>query len=126
MLFLERLAEERIREAIAQGAFADLPGAGKPLVQDDDLLVPEALRVAHRILKNAGCVPVEIEMRREIAELRGALRVPSEDETARRRALARLAVLEASLERSGRGSLVRSGPYRARLFERFAGGDGSG
>jgi len=49
------LAERRIEEAIARGEFDDLPGAGRPLELDDlDPLVPEELRLACRILKNAG------------------------------------------------------------------------
>jgi len=45
------LAEQRIREAQAQGMFDDLPGAGAPLNLDDDAMVPEELRAAYRILK---------------------------------------------------------------------------
>ena len=48
MKFLDALAEDRIREAERAGQFADLPGAGKPLDLDDDRLVPEEVRVAHR------------------------------------------------------------------------------
>jgi hypothetical protein len=61
MLALEWLAERRIAEAVSQGELDDLPGAGKPLALDDDRLVPEDLRMAHRILKNAGLAPREIE-----------------------------------------------------------------
>ena len=64
MLLLDYLAEEKIRDAIEAGAFDNLPGAGKPLALDDDRLVPEDLRVAYRILKNAGLVPREIEARK--------------------------------------------------------------
>ena len=58
---LDFIAEQRIAEAIANGDLDDLPGSGKPLELDDDLLVPEELRLAYRILKNAGFVPSEIE-----------------------------------------------------------------
>ena len=50
------LVEERIRQAQAKGAFDDLPGAGRPLVLDDDPLAPEELRVAWRLLRGAGLV----------------------------------------------------------------------
>ena len=50
-------------------AFDDLPGSGRPLELDDDRLVPEELRVAWRILKNAGFVPPEIEALRDIDAL---------------------------------------------------------
>lgn len=58
---LDFIAEQRIAEAIANGDFDDLPGSGKPLELDDDSLLPEELRLACRILKNAGFVPPEIE-----------------------------------------------------------------
>lgn len=61
MLALEWLAERRIAEAISQGELDGLPGAGRPLDLEEDALVPEDLRMAHRILKNAGLVPREVE-----------------------------------------------------------------
>ncbi|MFQ5488796.1 MAG: DnaJ family domain-containing protein [Gammaproteobacteria bacterium] len=69
MWLIDQLAEARIGEARDRGDFDNLAGAGRPLVLDDDLLVPEELRVAYRLLKNAGFVPPELEARREIAHL---------------------------------------------------------
>src|SRR5438874_9331831 len=69
MLVLELLAERKIEEAIARGEFDDLPGAGGPLELADDPLVPEDLRVAYRILRNAGYVPPEVQMLNQIADL---------------------------------------------------------
>jgi Domain of unknown function (DUF1992) len=66
---LEFLAERKIAEAVAKGELDDLPGAGRPLELDDDALVPEELRLAYRILKNAGFVPPEVEALNEIAAL---------------------------------------------------------
>lgn len=55
MLALEIIAERKIEEAIERGEFDDLPGAGHPLDLDDlDPSLPEELRLAYRILKNAG------------------------------------------------------------------------
>jgi hypothetical protein len=65
----ETLIEQRIREAASRGEFDDLPGAGQPMQLDDDLLVPEEVRVAHRILKNAGYVPPEAQQISEINQL---------------------------------------------------------
>ena len=97
---LDALAEKRITEAIGSGAFDDLPGAGRPLLLDDDRLVPEELRAAYRVLKNAGFVPPEVEARRELAAL-GALVATLDDTAERRRALSRLAVLETRLDIRG-------------------------
>ena len=57
---IDLIAERRIEEAIANGELDDLPGAGKPLALDDDALIPEDLRMAYRILKNAGYAPEEV------------------------------------------------------------------
>lgn len=69
MLVLDAIAEQRIAEAIAKGDFDGLPGAGQPLELEEDLLVPEELRMAYRILKNAGFVPPEVHALKEIYEL---------------------------------------------------------
>lgn len=60
MLALELIAERRIAEAVARGEFDGLPGAGKPLDLEEDPLVPEELRMANRILRNAGFLPSEV------------------------------------------------------------------
>jgi hypothetical protein len=62
----EKIVEERIRRALKEGAFDDLPGFGQPLELADDSHIPEDLRLAHKILKNAGCLPPEIEVKKEI------------------------------------------------------------
>jgi hypothetical protein len=62
----EKIVEERIKKAQYKGAFDDLPGAGKPLDFPDDSHVPEDLRLAYKILKNADCLPPEIELKKEI------------------------------------------------------------
>ena len=114
---LDALAEARIEEAMREGVFDDLPGVGRPLDLDDDRLVPEALRAAYRILKNAGFVPPEVEARRDRAEII-ALIARLDDDDALRRALARLALLDARLE--GRASCLRRGRhYEAKLVERL-------
>jgi len=73
---LERLAEERIREAIERGEFDNLPGSGKPLKLEDDRHIADDLRLAYKILKNANCLPPELELKKEIIaaeELLGSL-----------------------------------------------------
>jgi hypothetical protein len=69
----DELVERRIREAQARAEFDDLPGAGAPLTLDDDRLVPEELRAAYRLLRNAGYAPPEVEAMRELADLERAL-----------------------------------------------------
>jgi hypothetical protein len=117
MLVLNALVEQRIADAIAAGEFDDLPGAGRPLDLDDDALVPEELRVAHRILRNAGFLPPELEARRQIADAAALLRSATDDDE-RRRAALRLALLSAKLEAEGRSLPL---DYRAQLAERLGG-----
>jgi hypothetical protein len=117
MLLLDALVEQRIAAAREAGEFDDLPGAGKPLDLDDDRLVPEALRVAHRILKNAGYLPPEIEARKAIADLGELLRHATDDAT-RRRAVGRLALLNARLEAEGR-ALPGAGIYYDAIVARL-------
>ena len=83
MLALEIIAERKIEEAIERGEFDDLPGAGQPLDLDDlDPSLREELRLAYRILKNAGMSAAD-----------------TQDETAERaRARKKLLLLEKRIE----------------------------
>ena len=67
------LAEQRINEAVEKGELDNLPGQGKPLDLDDDSHLPPEMRMAYRILKNAGYVAPEVEQRKEIASIRDML-----------------------------------------------------
>jgi hypothetical protein len=53
MLALDIIAQRRIDEAAARGELQGLPGEGAPLDLYEDPLVPEEMRMAKRILKNA-------------------------------------------------------------------------
>lgn len=63
-----KIIEERIRVAQKKGEFDNLPGSGKPLVLEEYGNVPEDLRLAYKILKNADCLPPEIELMKEIRQ----------------------------------------------------------
>jgi len=78
-----RVAESRIREAIAQGEFDNLPGAGKPLNLEEYFSTPEDLRMAFSILKNANCAPAEVELLKEVARLQHAVAETSDASTRR-------------------------------------------
>jgi len=68
-----RIAENRIREAIAQGEFENLPGAGQPLDLEEYFSAPEDLRMAYSILRSAKCVPAEVELLNEVSRLERAI-----------------------------------------------------
>ena len=69
MLVLYRLAEKKIKTAIENGELDDLPGQGKLLVFDDDSAVPPELRSGYRILKNAGFLPKELQLRKDVRQV---------------------------------------------------------
>lgn len=69
----EKIVEERIKNAQQKGVFDNLSGAGRPLELEEDRHVPEELRLAHKILKNADCIPPEIELKRQIRQTRDLL-----------------------------------------------------
>lgn len=50
----EEQVERRIREAIDSGSFDDLPGAGSPLVLEDDAWVPAEWRLTFLVLGRSG------------------------------------------------------------------------
>ena len=68
-----RNAEENIKEAIANGEFDNLGGKGKPLDLDAYFAAPEHLRMAYSILKDAGIIPEELELLKQIDGLRKSL-----------------------------------------------------
>lgn len=81
---LDRLVEARIQEAAARGALDDLKGAGKPLNLDDLAGLSQEERVEALLVRSAGGTPEEVQLLREIAELRAALeKQPPEPERAR-------------------------------------------
>jgi hypothetical protein len=65
-----RIAERKIQEAIEEGKFDNLPGKGKPLNLDDDPFTPPHLRLANRILKNAGVLPDWMQVEQEMERTR--------------------------------------------------------
>jgi hypothetical protein len=90
---LALLAESKIQAALARGDFDNLPGRGRPLAVEDLSRVPASLRMGFRLLRNAGCLPPELEARKEVARL-GALLAASGDPAER----ARLSELRADAE----------------------------
>lgn len=87
------LINARIKAAEADGAFDNLPGAGKPLPPCDD---PEN-SVMIRILRDNGAAPQVVALSRELAALRAELR-DTDDRTERRRIIQDMSLLEARIE----------------------------
>jgi hypothetical protein len=83
MEFFEKIVEERIQRAQEDGVFDNLPGKGKPLKLEDDSFVPEDLRLTYKILKNSNCLPAEVELRKQIFNLRQLLNAAIDEQTRR-------------------------------------------
>jgi hypothetical protein len=67
---LESSIEKMIQKAIAAGEFDNLKGAGKPLDLTAYFNTPEDMRMAYSLLKSNQFVPEEVDLIREIAELK--------------------------------------------------------
>ncbi|SMC51009.1 protein of unknown function [Desulfocicer vacuolatum DSM 3385] len=74
----EKLVEQRILKARQKGELDNLPGAGKPL-NLEDMSIPEEFRMAHRVLKNAGFLPPEVKLRKEIENVESLLHTMASD-----------------------------------------------
>lgn len=77
---MAKLAEQKILEAIENGELDNLPGKGKPLNLDDMHNVPPDLRLEYKVLKNAGLLPEEATVRKEIIALEELLKSCRDEE----------------------------------------------
>lgn len=67
---IETAIEKKIREAIENGEFDNLPGRGKPLDLDAYFNTPEDLRMAFALLQSNEFVPAEVELLKEMERLK--------------------------------------------------------
>ena len=116
----EKIVEERIRRAFEEGEFDDLEGRGEPLALADDSTVPEELRLAFKILKNADCLPPEVELRKDIERAEDLI-AAMPDAVEKYRALKRLNFLIMKLNAIRRTSIGNEVPqrYALRAVERL-------
>ena len=120
---LERVAEERIREAVQRGEFENLPGSGKPLKLGDDRQIPDDLRLAYKVLKNANCLPPELELKKEIKaaeELLGTL--TDEGEKYRQIKKVNYLIMKLNLTRKGSVQWEEQQRYYENILERVGRG----
>ena len=80
----ERVAEQRLRQAIAEGWLDDLPNRGERIDFEEYLRTPEEVRLTYSVLKSANCLPEEVELRNEIARLERTLASAATDDERRR------------------------------------------
>ncbi|WP_437889934.1 DUF1992 domain-containing protein [Phytobacter sp. V91] len=119
MWLLDQWAERHILDAQRKGVFEDLPGAGQPLDLDDDSQVPPELRAGFRLLKNAGCLPPELEYRKEALSLSNLLQHIQQDHPDYLALSHRLALLELKLRQAGLSSEFLHHEYAGKLLNKL-------
>lgn len=117
---IQIIAERRIEEAIREGKLEVAHWRNRPLPEEDCHLVPEDLRMAYKILKNAGYLPPELETRKEINRLEELL-AATEDEHARVKQLRKLTFLTMKLDqmRHRPSSFETDQDYHRRITEKI-------
>jgi hypothetical protein len=120
MICFQRIAEQRIREAIEEGALDNLPGKGKPLVLEDDSHIPDDLRMVYKILKNAGITPPEIALKKEISKVEELLSGTT-DAREKYRQVRKLnfLIMKLNMTRKVPINLEMDQYYEGRILERF-------
>lgn len=116
----EKIVEERIQQSMRKGDFDGLQGAGKPLELEAFSNVPEDLRMAYKILKNADCVPPEIETKKEILQTEALLENMT-DEKERFKTIKKLNFLIMKLNSARSGAIQFEIPqkYESKLVDRM-------
>lgn len=119
MWLLDQWAERHICDAQRKGEFDNLPGSGAPLVLDDDSHIPADLRVGYRLLKNAGCLPPELEQRKEAVELTDLLKGIRKDDSRHQEISRRLRVIELRLRQAGMSTDFLQSDYYESIRQRL-------
>ncbi len=116
----EKIVEERIKAAQQKGVFDNLNGTGRPLALEEDGHIPEDLRLAHKILKNADCLPPEIELKQQIRQTEDLLRT-MEDTAQRYHVLKKLNFLILKINSQRQANIMFEVPqqYEESLLARF-------
>lgn len=102
---LHRIAERKIEEALKEGVLDDYAGKGEPMELEDLSNVPDDLRAGYILMKGAGALPEEIDLKKGVLRLGDLIAACTND--AQRRTLieerdALVLRYEISRERRGR------------------------
>ncbi|MRT58967.1 DUF1992 domain-containing protein [Enterobacteriaceae bacterium RIT693] len=119
MWLLDQWAERHIVDAQRNGDFDSLPGSGEPILLDDDSHVPPELRAGYRLLKNAGCLPLEMQQRKDalaLVDLLKTVHAQSEDYQVISK---KLALLELKLRQAGVNTDFLRGEYAEKLMQQI-------
>lgn len=116
----EAIVEERIKKAQKEGAFDNLEGAKKPL-KFSDANVPEELKMGHKILKNAGFLPPEVDLRKQIQNTQDLWDAMDEDNPQRPALRKKLNYLLTKLDATRNSGLsLMADRYRQSIEKKFS------
>ncbi|WBM71045.1 DUF1992 domain-containing protein [Buttiauxella sp. WJP83] len=119
MWLLDQLSESHILDAQRNGEFDSLAGSGAPLKLDDDSFIPPELRIAWRILKNAGCLPPALQQRKDAIELNDPLRTIDPEDSEYEAISKKLSLLELKLQQAGMSTDFLHGEYADKLLHKI-------
>ena len=121
MFTFQRIVEKRIKEAQKRGDFDDLPGSGEPLEFEDDSHIPEDLRLAYKILKNADCLPPDLLLKKEIRQMEDMLEnIPDERERCRMIKSINYKIMKLNMTRNRPPLLEETQIYYDKLVDKMA------
>jgi len=114
-----RIAEQRIAKAIEEGTLKTDGWKDKPLPLDNERFVPDDMKMAYKMLKNAGYVPPEVETRKEIGKLEDLI-AKTEDSHLRLKQMKKLEVLMMKIEaqRAKPSSIAHDDEYYRKIVEK--------
>lgn len=123
MIFgFQKIVEKKIKEAMDKGEFDDLPGRGKPIAFEDDSNIPEDLRLAFKVLKNADCLPPELQLKKEIRQMEDMLEgIPDEKEKYRQIKKINYKIMQLNLMGKNSPLLEETQVYYKKLADKFGG-----
>lgn len=119
MWLLDQLSERHILDAQRNGEFDSLAGSGAPLKLDDDSFIPPELRIAWRVLKNAGCLPPALQQRKDAIELNDLLRTIDPEDSEYEAISKKLSLLELKLQQAGMSTDFLHGEYADKLLHKI-------
>jgi hypothetical protein len=119
MFAFQKIIEKRIQKAQENGDFDDLPGKGKPIDLEDDSNIPEDLRLTYKILRNADCLPPELQLKKEIRSMEDMLDgIPDEKEKFRHIKKINYKIMQLNMMGKGSPLLGESEAYYRKVVDK--------
>ncbi|WHY64615.1 DnaJ family domain-containing protein [Neobacillus sp. SuZ13] len=120
MDLFSRIAEDKIKEAIKNGEFDNLPGMGKPMDLKDDLPGMSAdVKMGYRMLKNAGYISDQVDLRKELITLNDLISAATDDDEINRlqeKLTRKQLQFEKMMEQRRKNTNVRFGSYAEKIY----------